>query len=103
MPSQVAEGKELKFKLTLLVRSLESEYALECAQKALEFHCASDYEISVVNVIEEPILARSFGVIHTPVIVRHTDSGKVFYSVDFSDVEKMRKSLGFLERSAVAV
>lgn len=69
-------------------------------QKALEHHDSNDYELSVVDVIEDPIQARSFGAIHTPVIVKHADNRKIFYSSDFSDVKKLRRSLGLLEKAA---
>ena len=100
MSKLTAGANTQKFKLTLLVRSSESKVALVHMQKALEHHDSNDYELSVVDVIEDPIQARTFGAIHTPVIVKHADNRKIFYSSDFSDVKKLRRSLGLLEKAA---
>lgn len=100
MSKLTASVNTQKFKLTLLVRSFESKIALDHMQKALEHHNSSDYELAVVDVIEDPIQARSFGAIHTPMIVKHSENRKIFYSSDFSDVKQLRKSLGLLEKSA---
>lgn len=83
------------FKLTLLVRKDESEQALASLSKALEHHDYTDYELAIVDVNEKPILARSLGVIHTPVIIRHVEKGKALYCQNLSDPAQIRKTLGF--------
>lgn len=83
------------FKLTLLVRKDDSGKALSALYSALEHHGYTDYELAIVDVCEKPTLARSLGVIHTPVIVRHLDSGKHLYCQNLADIDQIRQALGF--------
>lgn len=96
MIKQLDLSAQLKVKLTLLVRSSDREHALSGLEKALESLCHDRYELQVVDVIKETIQARSFGAIHTPVVVRQLGNNKINYAGDFSNIERMRQVLCLL-------
>ncbi len=83
-----------KLKLALFVHSYDSGQALAKLYKALEFHDYTDYELEIINVIEEPIRAQSFGIIQTPTLLHHAESGMCMTS-DFADIDKLRTTFGF--------
>lgn len=84
-----------KLKLSLFVCSQNSGTALARLYKALEFYAYTDFELSIVDVAEEPIRTQSLEILETPTLILHTESGDIRMTSDLSDVGVVRKTFGF--------
>lgn len=84
-----------KYKLTLYVTPDSSGKALAHLYRALEDLAYNDYELEIVDVLDQPDRAVKAKVIGTPALVYDsTDGPKFFYSL--SDVASVRQMLGIL-------
>lgn len=86
---------EPKLKLSLFVDSYNAGRTLSRLYKALEFHSYTDYELSIIDVIKEPIRAQSYEILQTPTLIRHTEHGDIVLTDDLSDHLNVRKTFGF--------
>jgi len=84
-----------KLKLSLFVSSTNAGKALSRLYKVLEFHAYTDYELSLVDVLEQPIYAQSLGITQTPTLIMHTQDGDIRLTDDMSDVARVRETFGF--------
>ncbi len=84
-----------KINLTLFVRSGESGTALSQLYKALEHHAFNDYELTIIDVNEDPMAASLLGISNTPALLKHLERGNIHYAGDFTDFERMRLIFGF--------
>ncbi|PZM82610.1 MAG: hypothetical protein DKT66_11480 [Candidatus Melainabacteria bacterium] len=84
-----------KLKLSLFVCSENSGTALARLYKALEFYAYTDFELSIVDVAEEPIRTQSLEIRETPTLILHTQSGDIRMTNDLSDFTFVRKTFGF--------
>ncbi len=84
-----------QIKLTLFVRAGESTSALSKLYKALEFHYFNDYELTIVDVSQDPKLTERLGISNTPALLKHLERGNIHYAGDFTDFDRMRSIFGF--------
>jgi circadian clock protein KaiB len=85
------------YKLTLYVTPDSSGKALAHLYKALEDRAYNDYELEIVDVLQEPDKAVKAKVIGTPALVYHSANGPILMNT-VSDVASIRKMLGLLTR-----
>lgn len=82
-----------KFKLSLYVTPDSSGKALAHLYRALSELAYNDYQLSIIDVLEEPDKAKQAGIIGTPALVYHAPDGdKIVNHV--SDLELVRRTLG---------
>lgn len=86
---------EPKLKLSLFVSSYNAGRTLSRLYKALEYYSYTDYELSIVDVIKEPIRAQSYEVRETPTLIRHTEEGDIVLTDDLSNIFHVRNYFGF--------
>lgn len=84
-----------KIKLTLFIRQGESRQALPQLYKALEFHSFNDYELSIIDIGQDPKSSEFYGISNTPALLKHLERGNLHYAGDFNDFDKMRALFGF--------
>lgn len=84
-----------KLRLKLYVQASDSGRALSQLYKALEFHDYSDYQLTIIDVKQEPELAQQDGITRTPAVVYLDGEGKKIASSEFADPEKLRVVFGF--------
>lgn len=82
-----------RFKLTLLVTPDSSGKALSHLYRALEDLPYNDYELSMIDVLQEPNKARQFNMVENPALVYHSKAGDVLISA-VSDITAVREALG---------
>ena len=84
-----------QIKLTLFVRAGESTIALSQLYKALEYHSFNDYELTIVDVTQDPKSTESLGISNTPALLKHLERSNIHYAGDFTDFERMKSIFGF--------
>lgn len=84
-----------QIKLTLFVRAGESTAALSQLYKALEYHSFNDYELTIVDVTQDPKSSESLGISNTPALLKHLERGNIHYAGDFTDLDRVRSIFGF--------
>ena len=86
-----------KWLLTLYVsgRSWLSARARENLERLCREHIRDPYQIHVIDLAENPALAREHGIVATPTVVREAPVPIRKMCGDFSDAERARYSLQF--------
>lgn len=93
VPSYHRAMARARYKLTLYVTPDSSGKALADLYRALSELAYNDYELDMVDVVEQPDKAKQAGIIGTPTLVYHAEEGdKVIMRV--SDIALVRKTLG---------
>ena len=87
------------FKLYIAGQSPNSTRAIENLKSFCEEVLKKQYEIDVINVIENPQLAVYHNIIATPTLVRETPSPAQRIIGDLSNKEKLMSMLGTLSSS----
>ncbi len=82
-----------RYKLTLFVTPDNSGLALSHLYKALELLAYTDYELRMVDILEDQKRAKKANVSRTPMLVYHAAAGDI-YLENVSDHESVRTSLG---------
>lgn len=83
-----------RFKLKLYVEKLNTRQALSTLYQILEFHSYTDYELTIIDVREDPENAHLDGIAKTPALVMER-SGEKIATADFSNINKLRSDFGF--------
>ncbi len=84
-----------RFKLKLYVQPGNSREALHALYKALEFHSYNDYEITIIDVEDQPQSAQIENIQKTPTVVSDLGGDKKRVVDDFTDISNLRFLLGF--------
>lgn len=84
-----------RFKLTLYVQPGNSGEALSTLYKALEFHSYNDYELTIIDVEEQPQSALIENLQKTPCVIADLGGDKERLVDDFTDINNLRRLLGF--------
>jgi hypothetical protein len=82
-----------RYSLTLFVTPDSSGKALAHLYKALEDLRYNDYQLVIIDVLQEPDKAKQSDIIGTPALVFHAAGGDVLIH-HVSDHESVRKALG---------
>jgi hypothetical protein len=82
-----------RYKLTLFVTPLNSGKALAHLYKALENLAYTDYELKIVDELEERERLKAARLNEAPILVYHGPAGDVIVE-SVSDTEAVRKALG---------
>ncbi|MBY0550421.1 MAG: hypothetical protein K2W95_24290 [Candidatus Obscuribacterales bacterium] len=83
-----------KFFLALYVTSKDSGKALAELYKILELWEYTDYELTIIDVMNDRELALEAGITQTPVVTLIGDSGLKQYAGDLKDHARAREVLG---------
>lgn len=82
-----------RYKLSLYVTPDSSGKALAHLYKALSELAYNDYQLDMIDVLQEPDKAKQAGILGTPALVYHASDGdKLINSV--SDTALVRRTLG---------
>ncbi|MBX9723750.1 MAG: hypothetical protein K2X81_20255 [Candidatus Obscuribacterales bacterium] len=82
-----------RLKLTLFVTPRNSSRALANLYRALSIVSYTDYELSIVDVLQEPDKAKQANITKTPCLCHHADDGdKLIESL--ADTDSVRLALG---------
>jgi hypothetical protein len=82
--------------LTLYVTPDSSGKALASLYKALSELAYNDYQLAIIDVLEQPDLATQAGIIGTPTLVYHAADGDKTVKT-LSDAALIRRTLGIHE------
>jgi len=85
---------KFRFKLYITGRSPRSESALINLRKVCDEHLASEYELSIVDVLEQPGVAEQQKIIATPTLVKEYPPPTRCIIGDLSDASQLIISLG---------
>jgi KaiB domain len=88
---------QARYKLTLYVTPDSSGKALAHLYSALEDLAYNDYELEIVDVLQEPDRAVKAKIIGTPALVYHSADGPILMNT-VSDAALVRKMLGIPTR-----
>jgi circadian clock protein KaiB len=90
------------FQLTLYLTgdSAKSQYALDNLRSILEAQFPGSYELTVVDILEEPHQAEAQGILATPTLIKRAPSPERRVIGDFSDQDKVLAGLGLARRGA---
>ena len=82
-----------RFKLSLFVTPDSSGKALSHLYRALENLAYTDYELRIIDVLENPERAREAKIVGTPALVYHAPGGEVLIH-KISDIDAVRNAMG---------
>lgn len=85
--------KEYLFKLYITGESANSMQAVASLQRTLEAQIPGRYEITLVDVVEQPEAAEEEGILATPTLVRERPGPPRRIIGSLSDSEKLVRSL----------
>jgi len=85
-----------RYRLTLFVTPESSGKALQNLYIALSELAYTDYELRMVDVVQEPELARKYKIIEPPALVYHKREGPIVIE-HMGEAEAIRKMLGIAD------
>lgn len=85
-----------RFNLTLYVTPDSSGKALAHLYKALSELAYNDYQLNMIDVVQEPDKAKEAGIVGTPTLVYHAVDGDITIKT-LSDASVVRRTLGITE------
>ena len=91
-------GVAWKLRLYIAGRTPRAQTALENLEAICETHLRGEYEIEVIDLIENPTLARGDEIIAVPTLVRQLPEPMTKIIGDLSDTERVLVGLQLIPR-----
>jgi circadian clock protein KaiB len=90
---------KLRFKLFITGHTPRSECALLNLRKICDGHLAGEYELSIIDVLEQPDIAERERVIATPMLIKEYPPPSRRIIGDLSDSEQLLSYFGLFKKS----
>lgn len=83
-----------KFKLFIMGQTSRSQYAIRTLRRICENALPDAYELTIIDVLEQPALAEENKIIATPTLIKEWPLPVRRVLGDLSDQEKLMEALG---------
>lgn len=90
-----------KFKLFIMGQTSRSQYAIRTLRRICEDAMPDGYELTIIDVLEQPSLAEEHKIIATPTLIKEWPLPVRRVLGDLSDQEKLLHALGIYMQEQV--